>query len=270
MKTFVIIFVVIILAIGIIYLIDKYNPKKYKPLILVALWGLSIYLGYILIVSVYGKINFNELKEKRYKVVIENLKDIRDAELAHRTVTGLFQGNWDSLVKFIENEKFTITQRRDSTIIDKELTRLYGVDTTKEIVIVDTLDFVSVKDSLFGVDPRYKTMMNIPGLDPVKFDKWVNSLPSGTKSQKDFKSLMKNGKKFELKAGLLDQNGIKIPVFEASVSKKVLLFDQEKNFVDLESEVKSVEGVNGPSLKVGSMDEINTNGNWPKNYSTEQ
>ncbi len=244
MKTFVIIFVVIILAIGIIYLIDKYNPKKYKPLILVALWGLSIYLGYILIVSVYGKINFNELKEKRYKVVIENLKDIRDAELAHRTVTGLFQGNWDSLVKFIENEKFTITQRRDSTIIDKELTRLYGVDTTKEIVIVDTLDFVSVKDSLFGADPRYKTMMNIPTLS--------------------------DGQKFELKAGLLDQNGINIPVFEASVSKKILLFDQEKNFVDLESEVKSVEGVNGPSLKVGSMDEINTNGNWPKNYSTEQ
>ena len=244
MKTFVIIFVVIILAIGIIYLIDKYNPKKYKPLILVGLWGLSIYLGYILIVSVYGKINFNELKEKRYKVVIENLKDIRDAELAHRTVTGQFQGNWDSLVKFIENEKFTITQRRDSTIIDKELTRLYGVDTTKEIVIVDTLDFVSVKDSLFGADPRYKTMMNIPTLS--------------------------DGQKFELKAGLLDQNGINIPVFEASVSKKVLLFDQEKNFVDLESEVKSVEGVNGPSLKVGSMDEINTNGNWPKNYSTEQ
>jgi len=270
MKTFVIIFIVIILAIGIIYLIDKYNPKKYKPLILVALWGLSIYLGYILIVSVYGKINFNELKEKRYKVVIENLKDIRDAELAHRTVTGQFQGNWDSLVKFIENEKFTITQRRDSTIIDKELTRLYGVDTTKEIVIVDTLDFVSVKDSLFGADPRYKTMMNVPGLDPVKFDKWVNSLPSTTKNQKDFKSLMKNGKKFELKAGLLDQNGINIPVFEASVSKRALLFDQEKNFVDLESEVKSVEGVNGPTVKVGSMDEINTNGNWPKNYSTEQ
>jgi|TARA_B110000967_G_scaffold103577_1_gene106246 hypothetical protein len=244
MKTFVIIVAVIILAIGIIYLIDKYNPKKYKPLILVGLWGLSIYLGYILIVSVYGKINFNELKEKRYKVVIENLKDIRDAELAHRTVTGQFQNNWDSLVKFIETEKFTITQRRDSTIIDKELTRLYGVDTTKEIVIIDTLGFVPVKDSLFGADPRYKTMMNIPTLS--------------------------DGQKFELKAGLLDQNGINIPVFEASVSKKVLLFDQEKNFVDLESEVKSVEGVNGPSLKVGSMDEINTNGNWPKNYSTEQ
>ena len=72
-------------------------------------------------------------------MVIENLKDIRDSELAHRTVTGQFQANWDSLVKFIETEKFTITQRRDSTIIDKELTRLYGVDTTKDIVIIDTL-----------------------------------------------------------------------------------------------------------------------------------
>ena len=244
MKSFVIIILAIILAIVIIYLIDKYNPKKYKPLILVGLYGLSFYLAYILIFSIYGKINFNKLKEKRYKVVIENLKDIRDSELAHRTVTGQFQANWDSLVKFIETEKFTITQRRDSTIIDEKLTRLYGVDTTKEIVIIDTLDFVSVKDSLFGADPRYKTMMNIPTLE--------------------------DGQKFELKAGLLEQNGVNIPVFEASVSKKVLLFDQDKNFVDLECEVKSVEGVNGPSLKVGSMDEINTNGNWPKNYSKEQ
>jgi len=244
MKSFVIIILAIILAVVIIYLIDKYNPKKYKPLILVGLYGLSFYLAYILIFSIYGKINFNKLKEKRYKVVIENLKDIRDSELAHRTVTGQFQANWDSLVKFIETEKFIITQRRDSTIIDEKLTRLYGVDTTKEIVIIDTLDFVSVKDSLFGADPRYKTMMNIPTLE--------------------------DGQKFELKAGLLEQNGVNIPVFEASVSKKVLLFDQDKNFVDLECEVKSVEGVNGPSLKVGSMDEINTNGNWPKNYSNEQ
>jgi hypothetical protein len=194
--------------------------------------------------SIYGEIQFNQLKEKRYKVVIENLKDIRDSELAHRTVTGQFEGNWDSLVKFIETEKFTITQRRDSTVIDKELTRIYGVDTTKDIVIIDTLGFVPVKDSLFGADPRYKTMMYIPTLN--------------------------DGQKFDLKAGVLEQNGVNIPVFEASVSKKILLFDQDENLVDLESEVKSVEGVNGPTLKVGSMDEVNTNGNWPKNYSKDQ
>ena len=237
------IFLVIVLTIVIVYLIDKKIPKKYKSYILLGLWSLIIYLGYITFMSVYGEIKFNQLKEKRYKVVIENLKDIRDAELAHRFVTGQFQPNWDSLVKFIENEKFTITQRRDSTIIDKELTRLYGVDTTKDIVIIDTLGFVPVIDSLFGADTRYRTMMKVP---------------SG-----------KEGQLFELKSGLLEQNGINIPVFEASVSKKMILFDQDKNLVDLESEVISVEGVNGPNLKVGSMEEVNTNGNWPKNYSEQ-
>ena len=234
---------VIVLTIVFVYLIDKSIPKKYKPFILLGLWTLIIYLGYMTIMSVYGEIKFNQLKERRFKVVIENLKDIRDAELAHRSVTGQFQPNWDSLVKFIENEKFTITQRRDSTIIDKELTRLYGVDTTKDIVIIDTLGFVPVLDSLFGADTRYKTMMNVP---------------SG-----------KEGEIFELKSGLLEQNGIYIPVFEASILKKIILFDQDKNLVDLESEVISVEGVNGPTLKVGSMEEINTNGNWPKNYSEQ-
>jgi len=244
MTIFILILAVILMTVGIVYLIDKYVPKKYKPFILVGLWTLIIYLGYITFMSIYGEIQFNQLKEKRYKVVIENLKDIRDSELAHRTVTGQFEGNWDSLVKFIETEKFTITQRRDSTVIDKELTRIYGVDTTKDIVIIDTLGFVPVKDSLFGADPRYKTMMYIPTLN--------------------------DGKKFDLKAGVLEQNGFNIPVFEASVSKKILLFDQDENLVDLESEVKSVEGVNGPTLKVGSMDEVNTNGNWPKNYSKDQ
>ena len=79
----------------------------------------------------------------------------------------------------------------------------------------------------------------------------------------------KEGQLFVLKSGLLEQNGTNIPVFEASVLKNVILFDQDKNLVDLESEVVSVEGVNGPTLKVGSMEEVNTNGNWPKNYSEQ-
>ena len=70
--------------------------------------------------------------------------------------------------------------------------------------------------------------------------------------------------------GYVPQNGLNIPVFEVSVAKELLLYDQDKNLVDKEKEVMSVEGVNGPTLKVGSMDEVNTNGNWPKNYSNEQ
>jgi hypothetical protein len=241
MKIIIAAVIVIVLTIGIVWLIDKYVPKKLKPILNVVLWAIIFYLGYITFMSVYGEIKFNQLKEKRYAVVIEKLKDIRDAELAHRSVTGKFTDNFDALVKFIDTAKYTITQRRDSSIVDEELTKRYGgVTTMKDIVIIDTLGFVPVKDSLFGADTRYKTMMNVP--------------------------VGKPGSKFELKAGMLDG----IAVFEASVQKSIILDGEDKNLIAKENEVVSVDGVNGPTLKVGSMDEVNTNGNWPKNYSNEQ
>jgi hypothetical protein len=237
--------VVIALTIGIVWVIDKYLPTKAKPAVKVILWILIAYFGYATFMSVYGEIKFNQLKEKRYLVIIESLKDIRDCELAHRSVTGRFEGNWDNLVKFLDTAQFTITQRRDSTIIDEEATRRFGgVETFKEITIIDTLSFVPVKDSLFGADTRYKTMMNLPVGQP--------------------------GAKFELKAGFLEQNDMQIPVFEAKALKSVILYDQDKNLVAKENQVISVDGVNGDALRVGSMEEVKTNGNWPKNLSKEQ
>ena len=246
MLTLIITAVVVIAAtIGIVWVIDKFVPKKAKPVIMIVLWVLIGYLAYTTFMSVYGEIKFNKLKERRYSEVITNLIDIRDAQLAHRTVTGKFQGNWDDLVKFIDTAQFTLTQRRDSSVLDVEQTRRFGgVEMYKDVVIVDTLGFVAVKDSLFGADPRYKTMMNIPSAEP--------------------------GAKFELKAGLLEQNGMQIPVFEARAPKSVILFDQDKNLVSKENEVVSVDGVNGDAITVGSMEEVNTNGNWPKNYSNKQ
>ena len=237
--------VVIALTIGIVWLIDKFIPKKFKSLILLVLWVIIGYLSYITFMSVYGEIKFNKLKNERYKVVIETLKDIRDAQLAHRTVTGKFTDNWDNLVSFIDTAQFTITQRRDTSVLDVELTRRYGgVETFKSIYLIDTLGYVPVKDSLFGADTRYKTMMNIP--------------------------VGKPGSKFELRAGTIEQNGIKIPVFEAKALKAIILDGEDKNLIAKENQVISVDGVNGDALIVGSMEEVNTNGNWPKNFSNEQ
>ncbi|MBK42497.1 MAG: hypothetical protein CMC83_01300 [Flavobacteriaceae bacterium] len=252
----------IIISLLLIWFIDRRNPKKYKPYILISLWLISFFFLFATIKSVFSEVQFNNEKIKRYKIAIENLKDIRDSQLAHRTIKGDFQANWDSLVKFIENERFTITQRRDSTVLDEELTRLYGVDTTKDIVIIDTLDFVPVIDSLFAkrdsngnkiqnqqndgfiIDNRYKFMMNVP--------------------------VGKKGEKFKLETNYLFQNDLSIPVFEASVDKSILFDGLNSDLIQKEKEVISVEGVNGESLRVGSLEEVNTNGNWPKNYSSDQ
>ncbi|PKQ44626.1 hypothetical protein CSW08_12295 [Confluentibacter flavum] len=219
-------------------------PTKFKPVLIIALWVLIAFLAYSTFKSVYSPILFNQEKEKRYAAVIKNLIDIRNAELAHRQVKGKFTDNFDTLVKFIDEAQFTITQRRDSTIIDVERTKLFGVDMTKSIVLIDTLGYVAVKDSLFKNSTRYKTMMNVP--------------------------VGKPGEKFQLKAGVLEQNGVNIPVFEVSVKKDVILFDQEKDLLMQENQVVSVEGVNGDTIKVGSMDEVNTSGNWPKTYGNNE
>lgn len=248
------------IAIGIVYYIKTKMQDKHRPYILGSLWVLILIFASLLFTSIYDEIKFDDVKNSRYQVVIKKLIDIRDTQLAHRTVTGVFQNNWDSLVKFVEVDSFTITQRRDSSVLDNEMTKRYGgVKTYKDIVIIDTIyPKISVKDSLFGFDNRYKTMMYVP--------------------------FSKNDEtKFELNAGFLDEkgefntditqmskNGLDIPVFEALVKKRVILFDQSLNLVLKENQVQSVDGVNGPSLKIGSIKEVNTNGNWPKNYSKDK
>ena len=81
------------------------------------------------------------------------------------------------------------------------------------------------------------------------------------------KTIKVNTKRLET---ILEQNNIKIPVFEAVVKKSVLLNDQSKDLIIQENQVVSVDGVNGDALKVGSMDEVNTNGNWPKTYGDNE
>lgn len=230
----------IVLAIVLVKVVDKFLPSKIKPVLTVLLWVLIGFLGYQTYMSIYEPIQFNKTKKQRYKQVISSLIDIRDAQLAHKTVTGKFTKDFNALVKFVDTAQFTITQRRDSSIIDEKLTKLYGVDTFKSIILIDTLGFEPVKDSLFKSSDRYKTMMNVP--------------------------VGKTGEKFKLQAGFIEQNTVKIPVFEASVSKDIILDDQNPDLLVQEKQVVAVDGVNGSTLKVGSMEEVNTTGNWPKTY----
>lgn len=238
---------VILLTIGLVWLIDKFLPSSLKPVLIIALWALIAFLGYQTFDSVYKPIKFNKIKNKRYTEVIDKLIDVRDAQLAHRQVTGKFAGNFEDLIKFIDTAEYTITQRRDTTVIDEELTKRYGgVEMTKDLILVDTLGFVPVKDSLFKSSPRYKSMMNLPeGIGPA-------------------------GAKIQMKSGSLNQNDVQIPVFEASVKKDVILSDQDRDLVIQENQVISVDGVNGDRIQVGSLNEVKTNGNWPKTFGDDE
>lgn len=215
-----------------------------KVVIQIVLWALIVFLGWKVYNSIIGPVKFNEVKEARYMKVIQNLKDIQRAELAYKEITGSFTGSWDSLISFIDTAEFAITQRRDTAIADVERNKAFGISEGyySEISLIDTLGFVAVKDSLFRNSDRYKNMMNIPleGVDS----------------------------KIELKAGTIERKDVSYAVFVARVPKDVILHDQDQNLVMQEKAVQSVDGVNGPYLQVGSMEDINTSGNWPKIYDT--
>jgi hypothetical protein len=214
-----------------------------KLVIQLVLWVVIAALGYLLFNAVWGEVEFNEIKEKRYKAALVNMLDLRKSQLAHKTVTGKYEKDFDKLVRFIDTAEFTITQRRDTSVLDVEKTKRFRVDTKKNIVIIDTLGTKSVKDSLFKGSDRYKTMINVPieGIDA----------------------------KYTMDAGEIEKNNTMYPVFEISLKKDILLADQPKDYVAKEKQIVSVDGVNGDALTIGSMVSINTNSNFPKSYGVD-
>ena len=212
--------------------------EKNRKIITYVLYFLSIVLVVQIYNSIDAPIEFNKVKNERYQKVIERLKDIRNAQVAFKSVNGIYSDNFDSLVNFIETGQFTIIEKRDSSYMQYD--RVYRIDMLREVVVVDTLGFVSVKDSLFKNDNRYKDLALVP-IDGIN-------------------------EKFSIKADIIDKNGYNVPVFEVKVSKDVILFDQNKDLLMQEKETVSVDGVNGPSLVLGSLEDVSTNGNWPTTF----
>ncbi len=213
-----------------------------KTGIQIGLWILSIFFAFMIYKSISEPIVFDKVKQKRYKDVIAKLKDIRDVQEAHRSIKGKYESDFNKLIKFIENEKFTLTQQRDSSYMEYD--KVYKIDMMREVRIIDTLGYVSLKDSLFNGTESYKNLMDVPH------------------AQGDAK--------FTMKTDVLDKNGFRVPVFEAKVAKDVILHDQPKDLVAREKTMKSVDEVNGPEIVVGSLEDVSTSGNWPSIYDTKK
>jgi hypothetical protein len=204
----------------------------------VFLWLLIIFFAWKVYGSINGPIEFNKVKNERYLKVIDKLKDIRNAQIAYKSVNGIYSDNFEGLIKFIDTAQYTLIQKRDSSFLEYD--RTFRIDMLREVVVIDTLGFASVKDSLFGNSDRYKNMSKVPieGVDEI----------------------------FKIKSDVIDKNGYNVPVFEVRVSKDVVLFDQNKDLLKQEKGLMSVDGVNGPDIVLGSLTEVSTNGNWPTTY----
>ena len=228
-----IIFAAILAVAGLAYLIVNKLPKKLKPLVSILLWVIIIFLGYEIYQSIMKPIHFNKKKKVRYAKVIENLKIIRDAEIAYAEVYRKFTDKPQDLISFIDTAQFAITEIKN--IVVTEQRGLITVDVEKRIV--DTTGFEPVLKSF--KDRDYKNMMTVPGTDA----------------------------KFELKAGVIEKvKGVRTSVFEAKVDKTIVLTGMDKDLIEQEKEALGGINVPGEYITVGSLTEVNSNGNWPPFY----
>lgn len=218
------------------YLIVNKVPKKLRPIISIILWVFIIFLGYKIYQSIMGPIEFNKEKKVRYSLVIENLKIIRDAEVAHKEVTGNFTDKPANLISFIDTAKFAITETNNIVITEQR--GAISVDVEKRVT--DTIGFKDVRASFAGRD--YKNMFKVPNTDA----------------------------QFEIKTGWVEKvQGIKAPVFESRVDKSIVLEGMNRDLIRQEKEALGGSEVSGAYISVGSLDNVNTSGNWPPSYDPE-
>lgn len=196
-----------------------------KNIIQISLLVVIILLAYFIYESVMKPVRFNKSVDQRSKAVIQNLMDIRTAQLSYKSIHGKYTASFDTLILFLKTGEIPVVK-----IIPDP------TDTTFTKTIRDTIGFIPVKDSLFRSRPGYN-------LENIKF------VPQSDK------------KTFTLDAGVVDKGGVKVNVFEASTFYLDFLSGLDNQLVtNLVASKEQIEKF--PGLKVGSMTEASTDGNW--------
>lgn len=237
----------IVLGIAAILLVAKFASKLSKNvnrIIQGVLLLFIVFFCYKLWVSIDEPLKFQEVKEERYAQVVSQLSLLRDAQIAHKTVTGVYTNDINKLAAFVDTAKFALVEKRDVQVVDTERNQRFGVTGyTKEITMTDTLGYKSVKDSLFkNVDVRKLLEYPFP-----------------------------NAKgKIKLETGTFYDDDAEVSTFMATANKKDILNGQPPKLLKAELKVKAVEAIDGPAITVGNLTEISTAGNWPRKYATAE
>ncbi|MGF1555715.1 hypothetical protein [Paucihalobacter sp.] len=242
----IIVVVFALVVFGLVKVFDKYLNKTSRLIISIVLWAIAVVFSYFIYESIQAPIKFEKIKEGRFKVAVAKFQEIKNIQQAYKSVKGTYTDNMDSIIKFVENEYFVILERKDTSVVDVERNKAFGIDSGYFIdkVITKEIGRVKVKDSLYKDSDRYKRL-NIVKVDGITAE-------------------------IKLETKMKTINETKVPLFKASLAKAALLTDLDKTLVDKENKTKSVEGIDGDMIVLGSLDEVNLTGNWPKKYGKNE
>ncbi len=195
-----------------------------KIIIQIVLLVVIVFLGYIVYQSILEPVRFNNEKRAREKVVIDKLKGIRTSQLIYKRINGSYSDNFDSLVAFLKVAEIPIVK----IIPDPE-------DTTFTKTINDTVGYIKVSDSLFSNKSYSPDQLSL-----IPFS---------------------DGEVFEINADTIERGGVQVFVFEVKAPYTAYLKGMdEQMIINLIAKREDIDKY--PGLKVGSMTEPSTDGNW--------
>ena len=225
--------------------------KTLKTILCIVLALCAIFLVYEIYDGIMEPVRFNKEVEARKKVAVQRLKDIRDLQVAYKSVNEKFTASFDTLKHFYNEGQMIVLMQVGSKddslavahtnevkkthrgITDEGLYKLYREGDKKLVFSIQNK--IAVKDTLFRSRPDF----DINAIGDIPFATEGESVAAVTKVEMD------------------------VPLFEAKMPWKSVLNGLNRQLVvNMVAECEDHQG-RYEGLQVGSVTAPNNNaGNW--------
>ncbi len=208
--------------------------KQLRIVLQIALGIIAVVLAIFIYRGIMKPVRFNQEKDQRAAVVVQRLKDIRTVQEAYKKAYGHFISDIDSIVLFLQDGELPYT-RMIGTVPDSL--------TEEEAIKLKIVSRETFTENAYNV------------LFPNETDK------AGHLARLAYVPYTQQTEKIDLQAGFIEKNGYHVPVFEAKVPFELFLNGMDDQLI--RNTVSQANDLNRyPGVKVGSMEEAITDGNW--------
>ena len=227
--------------------------KAVKAIVSIVLLLAIVGITYKIVQGIQEPVQFNKAVKAREAVAIQRMKDIRDLQVAYKSVNGKFASTLDSLILFYNTGNMEVLMQVGSNddslavahteaikkanrkITAQDLYNLYLAGDKNLVFTVKSE--IPVRDTLF----RSRTDFVVDSLKYIPF----------------------SGKQLtEMEAVIKKVSGVDVPLFEARMPYRKLLKGLDNQLrINLDAEKRAQNRFEG--LQVGSISAPNNNaGNW--------
>ncbi len=195
----------------------------------------AIVLAFLIYRSIMQPVNFNRDVDARKAVLVQQMKDIRKVQQEHKKSFGSYIPTGDSLIAFLREGEVPYV-KMIGTVPDSL--------TEEEAVAKGIVSRETFTENAFAVlFPEHEA-------DKEAFLNQLMRVPFN-----------QSGQMIEMEAGFISKSGYQVPVFEAKVLYEHLL--EGLNEQQITNKIAQEKTYNRyPGIKVGSMTEAITEGNW--------